>query len=258
MKNFHVVDSASHAYQFAWDNRQTIARYAAIPFAVKIGCLALILLLEASNNYLRQGLLLLPAHFAEGWFVATMVMICLHKIPNQSTLLPGGTLTQPQRLQGAVALYVLIQILFAFLMHLVNDATPIADKTQGAPVSPIELFGLIAALAFTIWAFRFTLVHIPIAMGYGFKRYARTFKTYNVSLRMIGLTMLCTIPAALTMIITLNALGNIIDFESLNKTITGLTLGSVQALIQMPVLAISSAAMTYAFYPHLSGKSLKL
>ena len=257
MKNFHVTDSASHAYQFVWDNRKTIARTAAIPFAVKIGCLVLILLIGASDNYLRQGLLLLPAHFTEGWFVATMVMMCMHKIPNQPSLLPRGTLSRTQRLQGSIALYVLIQILFAFLMHIVNDATPIADKTQGAPVSPVEFFGLIAALAFAIWAFRFTLLHIPIAMGYGLKRYARTFKSYNVSLRMICLTMLCTIPAALTMIITLNVLGNIIDFEHLNKTLTGLILGSVQALLQMPVLAISSVAMVYAFYPHLSGKSLK-
>jgi len=257
MKNFHVIDSASHAYEFVWNNRQTIARYAAIPFIIKIICLTVILMLDASENFLRQGLILLPAHFAEGWFTATIIMMCMQSIPKQTSLMPNTPISTKQRLQGSIAIYVLIQLTMAVLLYIAKDASPIADQAQGQPVSTTQFLSLIALLITIIWAFRLTLLHIPIAMGYGMRRYLRTFKTYAISFRMIALILICTMPPAVLMIITLNAFGHLFDLESMSPIPTGLIFGSVQSLTQMIVLALSSTAMTYAFYPFFTGNKIK-
>ena len=259
MKNFHVVDSASHAYDFVWSHKAIIARYAVIPFLVKIGCLALIILMGLSDNHLRQGLLLLPAHFTEGWFTLGIVMLCMKNIQNRSSkiaLLPAqtGHLSQQQRLHGSIALYVLIQIVFALIVHALTTYTPLTAQAQGAPTSPKQFVLMLALLAATVWAFRFTLIHIPVAMGYGLRRYIRVFHSYNASLRMIGLTMLCTIPAALVMIIMISFIGNALDVTAMNESLAALIFGTLQTATQMIVLALTATAMTYAFYPHLSGK----
>ena len=258
MKNFHVVDSASHAYQFVWDHKQTIARYAILPVLIKMGCLAVMMLINASDNHLRAGLILLPAHFAEGWFVAAIIIMCMQNITQQTSLLPDqGRLSYKQRLQGSIVLYVTIQLFLAVLVYIIA-ATPLRDQAQGEPVSTSEFMMLLALLIGAVWAFRFTLIHIPVAMGYGLRRYIRTFKTYSDSVRMLGLMLICTIPAALAMMILLSLLNNVMNIKDLDTMLVSIIFGIVQSLTQMAVLAIGSTAMTYAFYPLLSGKDIKI
>ena len=73
MAHFDFIESAMYGYRTTWNNRHMLLRLAALPFLVKLGCYAALLLLDMDDQYLRHGLILLPSFFAEGFLLAYVI-----------------------------------------------------------------------------------------------------------------------------------------------------------------------------------------
>lgn len=195
MATFDFIESSSKGYKFFWDERRLIARLALIPALLKFSCLILIEVLGISENFLRQGLVLLPAYFAEGWILAYLVRLFLyHQGVKKNIEVHNRTIA------AGMGVYVLIQLTQAFIFGYIAANAP--EQPVPPPPPSLEMF-LVAMifLAVVIWAFRLLWLYIPVAMDYNLVDFMRKIRGYTSSVYIIGTWLICYLPPLMILIV---------------------------------------------------------
>ncbi|MCB1562386.1 MAG: hypothetical protein KDJ75_02320 [Alphaproteobacteria bacterium] len=239
MAAFDFVDSAAQSYQFVWEKRQMLARLAFLPLMVKLGCFAAVILLGLEENFLRQGLFLLPSYFAEGWLVCMVV---------RHALLPGRDAEGPAYVRTIIAamiVYVLIQLIMSLLSALA--LTGQAQAPAEAPPPTGESFvAALLLLAFTLWAFRLIWLYIPVVLGYSVKDFLFKARGYRTSFYMIGTWLLCFVPFGLFLVIVSQLVLAALPAQGETLSLPYMVvMAAIQGAVEMLVALVSSVAMAY-------------
>lgn len=202
-QDFDFIDMLGAALIFVWRHRRTVAALAVIPLIVKTACLVAIFALGLDTMYLRQGLVALPAYFAEGVFLSRLILMAG---PRGETLLPYPA-PDNRRVMVATLLFVLIKVVLAFIGGLGMDmAMALQQNAEAAENgSPGLFFTSLFALGFGLWAFRLTWLYIPAVQGYDIIAYLRRIEGFRTSFIMLGTWLLCFMPLALVLLFMVEA-----------------------------------------------------
>lgn len=269
MNNFDFIDASIRGYKSVWDNRIVLARIAALPFFIKIGSFAVVLLMGLEMNFLRQGLVLLPSYFAEGFLVAYVIRVTI----SGQDIMGDVRAARPfaRDLMAATITYVLIKLTLAFVAGMtflqsgaaalggasddgavsegvsaesLSDASATASTIPEA--SPGMFFLMLGTLVFMIWAFRLMWLYVPIAMGRSAGAFLNRAPQYSLSFTMIGTWLLCFVPMGIVLMliyeVLASALGHSLEAPS---ALLPVLLLPVQSSIEIVIALVSSVAMAY-------------
>jgi hypothetical protein len=258
VKTFNFIEAAGLGYQFIWDQRRLLASLAVLPLSVKFGCVALIILLGLQDNYLRQGLLLLPGYFMEGWMVAMAIRLALFG----ETWVPGPNGLRPaddaRRLVLASAIFytlikVFVTLAAAFLIIVSGFERGTPPPAEPAPGSFVALL----TLAFvSVWIFRFLWMNVVIAMNVPLGAFTRSIMQVPISLPMLALWMMCMVPGILILTGVSGLLAPMMSGmtpESPSVSYVFL-MSCAEALVELIIALVSGVAMAYAVREFLSGR----
>ncbi len=201
MASFDIIKAAGMGFSFIWDNRAIVTRMALIPFAIKWVTLILIILSGLQDNYLRQGLLMLPSYFLEGWLMAYFIRLAVFQ-ENIFTLAAGDEHSRRRNkiildsmLAGAL-LYVLLNLVTSLLWGLLlPQERPMAPPSREEPSLAMFMLAM-AAMYGSIWAVRIFWLHIPVILGFDLKSYFEKMRGIKSSLFVLGTWLLCVVPLA--------------------------------------------------------------
>jgi hypothetical protein len=254
MAGFNFSEAAARGYRFSWDERRSLAHYALWPVLLKVATFVVITLLGFEKNLLRQGLMLLPAYFLEGWLIAYAARFAMFGERRPEPLNPeagdGSPLAADRRraiLAGILA-YLLIKLVSALLAGVTMSvgATP---PPAGTPAPPPESYVVIMALVVIgVWAFRLFWLHIPIMLDYPVLKFLKRIEGFRTSLQLIGLWIVCMVPGVAALLI----LGRMLMFifPGVSPEVPSLAymciFSSLQAVAETVVALIANISMAYA------------
>ena len=257
---FNVVDSSAKGYKFLWDNWRILLPYAALPFFIKLGCFAAVIILGARDNILRQGLVMLPAYFAEGILVALTIRMALGLVGTRPNLFAADdpatkTALDRHSLLAAAIVYTLTQLFFVFIMQLVEmNAAPQSSAADAPPNASGVILGIIT-LAVTLWAVRLSWLYVPTALGYSMKHFLHVLKPFMTSIYMLGIMVICTVPLGVVMLLILETIKTVLDSAGPSSVLILIPSFLIEATAQLSRAIISAVAMAHAVHPFLTGKS---
>ena len=249
MANFDLVTAAGSAYIKTWEEREYLFRMAMIPLFIKFIFYSISVLYFGSENIIRLSLVMLPAYFVEGWFLSHWVrtIILNHRWPFR----PSGDDEKDfpviqKRARGIMAgtiAYVLINLLvagyFAFFMsHLPAEMNPEEADPQ------VALLGVLMIISLLL-LFRFIWLYIPLAVNASMDKVFENIKSMMTSFSMMGLWLVCFIPAALVLQLIGGGLETVAG-ETPIAAMEGLML-FVRVFVDMIKNIICTAGMAYAF-----------
>lgn len=226
--SFNIMDAAGYGYYRVWVERDYLFRLALVPFLVKFACTVAIFALELDDNVLRQGLVMLPAMFAEGWVIAqflrTLLMnerwpIVFPKTPDLR--LVDKLLSRARGIIASVLSYVLLGMLAYFLRYTLFEFLPseqeITEVQQGGADSDdlfiprdggaesmgaggaigfVALLPAVLSIVVSVWLFRFMWIYIPLAVLMPLKGYVRALSGFMSSVYLLILFFSCMAPAS--------------------------------------------------------------
>lgn len=249
MATFDFIGAASAGYKFAWDKRSMVARYALPLFLVKFASFVIITSFDLDLTLLRQGLVLLPSYFIEGWVLAVLIRFYMKAEPEEDNA--------ARSILACVLLYVLVKLFLAVTGGLAFASQPVV--TEGADMPPPTLGSFVAAmiaLGVTIWAFRLLWFYIPAAIGYPLQRFAERISSYITSIYMIGTWLICVLPPLMVLILFTQILLMEAPKDS-SGTLLHFILVAAQAVVEIVTAVISTIAMTEAIRSILFDKRQK-
>lgn len=259
---FDFVESASHAYRFLWVQRSAILRFSAMALAIKILSLIALVVFGLQEFSLRQGLYLLPSFFIEGWAIATLVIMALHEHEarsetRKSILAPGKDTAR--NIKAAMIVYVLTKLMLSFVVGSVYGDQQAAPEAAASEPSMQSFFMALVIIAFMIWAFRFLWIYIPVVMGRSVREYLARFRAYSDSFPMLGVWILCFVPAMIALKVLAEMFGgvmNILGFGS-ETIVFESGLAMIQALADYLLSLLSSLAVAYGMYSVFNNENKK-
>ncbi len=217
---FNIMDATGYGYHRVWRERVYLLKMAIIPLLIKFGCTIGVFAMGIEDDFLRQGLVMLPADFAEGWmlaqFLRTLLMderwpVILDKMPDDNMM--SRLLTRARGIVSATLIYVLISMFGNIMLYgvfgLVGDTPfdPVQPTEKGTvseavPPQAIESDALgtvmfipsVLALIGLVWAFRLFWLHIPFSVLMPIGPYLKAMKGFMSSVRMMVLYFCCMSP----------------------------------------------------------------
>jgi len=260
--SFDFVESTSQAYRFVWNRRVDVVRFSAMVLVLKILFFVGFVAFDIQKEALRQGLLLLPIFFMEGWVIATLVIMALHahetRRETRSSILPPAEDTA-RNIKASMIVYVLIKLMLSFVVgsayhgqQTIPDAPP--------PDPSLQTFILAMMLiVFLIWAFRFLWIYIPVVMGKSVRTYLIRFRAYSDSFPLLGVWVLCFVPMMLFMILLSEFYGTVMGVLGVGDSSivfeTGMAV--IQAFIDFVLSLVSSLAVAYGVYSVFNNENKK-
>lgn len=225
---------------------------ALIPFIIKIASLGLVFGFGLEENYLRQGLVLLPSYFAEGWLVARLIRMAVlgEYIEQRLSGDPRRDFDQFEdhirAVLSSTIIYVLIKLCLALLTSLFADqmqhyeqmATP--DPQEG---NAATFLIALALLALILWAFRFLWLYIPAALGRSVEGFLKRISGIRGSFPLIATWLLCFVPLAVVLLLSLQMVGYV--FGEGQETGYLYAVITLQAFIDLVTMIITSIALGF-------------
>ncbi len=254
MRGFDIIAAAGKGYEYVWTNRFALLNLALVPLLAKVIALAIILGFSLEENFLRQGLILLPSFFLDGWLVC---MLLKHKFcgSDKGSLPPGFKKGDSDVLAGTL-LYVIFQMLLFvvawFYMQMSEQAATLEEPPEPSLtsvfISALILFG-------TIWGFRAIWLYILPTLGIRFREYFHTLGGLSASFFMIGAWLICQIPVAVALILVHEFFAGITGHTSDDPVILyqGVMV-VIQAVADLSITMIVSVAMAHGIYEMVYGK----
>ncbi len=215
------------------------------PFVIKLLSYALIVLLDLEQNLTRQGLILLPATFAEGMLVAALIRFILFgEILDARSAASGGEVLR-RALLGGTIVYVLIKMLITLVAALTMIDAASYPKADGQTPPPQEvLLTLLAVSAFLIWMFRYLWLYIPLLTGNQVKYFLNRMRPIKLSFKAIGISLLCFMPAAMLLLLSSALLGGIFPDTDAGPSVPYmLGMAAVQSATELLIAVVSSLAI---------------
>ncbi|MGZ9107235.1 MAG: hypothetical protein ACXW4B_00235 [Micavibrio sp.] len=217
MKPLDVINSVDFGYRLAWAERHYLLRLAAVPLFVRLVCLLAVVGLGWEQEYLRRALIMLPSFFTEGWLLAHLVRLVFHgqRWPFRSS----GDKAQDEallldRAHGIMAgtlFYVVIKFLMTGCLAIAlsvqmaaQSELAVVAQTNTDP-NPIIILISLAVMVLTLWGFRFIFLYIPAAAGISAQFIIRARQGFLLSIQMLGVWMVCSIPFVLLTMIVISA-----------------------------------------------------
>lgn len=253
MAQFDFIESATQGYKFLWYERQAIMQLATIPLVLKVIGFFTIVFFDIEENFLRQGLVLLPSHFAEGWLVAQLIRMAVFgerwpaPLSGDQKKDEALVYSRGRSILSAMVFYVLIKLALSFstgIMFMEN----LVHVPDGAAAEPSVVTFMVALMVvgFFIWAFRFLWLFIPAALDYSIIGFLKAIRGYNTSVYMIAAWLLCFVPLALLLLGVSEMVSSAFpgQGEEPSTAYTYIIL-VFQALLEMWVAVVSSIAMAY-------------
>jgi hypothetical protein len=223
LPSFSVYDACRDGLNMLLATRPHLARLAWPVLAVAVvNGVALSFL--SSGGPLRLFLLTLPAMLATGWFVAMACRLwVLGETPRPVIAGDGLRLRQ---LQGAVLAYLVWKAAVAIYEQAVVMIAPpqlLMNAPDALPQNPGGQLILMVMMGILFWGLRLRLAPALIAAGYPLRDYMRRATGFMLSLRLLGLVLLCSqLPRTLLMGALLAA-----GADRVILTVTGLCLDVV-------------------------------
>lgn len=264
MLKFDLIDSAGYGYKRIYEDRDYVLRLMAAPILIKIICSLLILLIEPlQEGILRKGLVMLPAHIAEGWMIAQYMRTVFfnERWPMPIVLSEHDPrwpymVIRAKAILASICFYVLITMAGYVLTHFAYimqdgmaekiEAIKAAEQAGGAArpslgiISYIISFGVLAA---AMWLFRLFWLYIPVAAGQNPLEFIKQLGGMMASIRMIGLYLVCIAPLTLIVIMLLSSIYK----PYINDDAAPFLIELIGILIRTPLEAVMTMLTASAF-----------
>lgn len=255
MAQFDFIDSAVKGYSTTWKNHFTFLRLAALPFFIKLGCFGIILFFGLETNYIRHGLIMLPAFFAEGFLFAYTI----HTVLNGQKLIHDFKKINAhiRDIMAGTIIYVLTQLSLAvFAGSMMIGITAETANVQSQEPDPAMFFASITFLAFMIWAFRLIWLYVPASMGIDIKYFLAKIKPYKTSFHMLGCWLICFMPFAIGLLLLSQILSGFFPSnENQISPIFSILYATLQSATEIVIGLVSSLAMAYGVRQMMEDKS---
>ena len=258
MANFDFIDVTNRGYHFMWKKRQEIVRLMLVPAAIKFVLFIAIVFLGFQDNYLRQGLVLLPGYFAEGWFLASVVRLAVlgEHWPRALTGDRQDDMTLIESRKHAMTVSILIYALIKIVSAVIVGSAMLSydsqgeEATQAVPLGGMLDFYLVALAGFMIliWAFRYMWVYIPPALGYGVKDFLMTIRGFKSSFQLMGVWIISFSPVFIVLMVVTDTLETVFPTATLTSEHAPFVIlfAGFQTAIELFVSGVTSAAVAYA------------
>lgn len=274
MAKFDVLKAASKGYEFVWRNRIYLARVAFPVLFFQIFCLLMVFSLGLQENYLRQGLVMLPAMLVEAIFLMGLVRFYVYREPihvwgkkievpdihhefDRSPMQYVGTLTPNNAIQVGVALYLLLKLgrflLDSFVMNIVQeiDAKKVAGEQIPVPVASDFLVS-IALLIFIVWLFRIFWMYIPMVIGFSLDFYLRKLKGFLSSICLFVAYLICSVPLSMLFFGFAEIMADSLkQFPAVNILLQSV----LQGIGYLVMISVQTIALTYGIMDMLESKN---
>lgn len=269
MASFDFIEASAKGYSFTWQERGYLARVALPVLFVKTVCLLGVFVLGLQEQYVRQGLVLMPGHIVEAVFVVGLIRYALYReamfIWGKSVPVPPtdekyapyqGWLNRKQCVQGGIVMYVLLKVIIigisaGILDNLVvpGGAMPMpADEPVLPPLlGAVVLFSLL--IAFT-WVFRLVWLYIPIVMGIPLREFLKRISGLQSSVYMIATWLICFLPLIVVLVVGIQIFSGLLTNGSAAYI---LVRSMLEGAAELVIISVQVVAMTYGFTAMLSG-----
>ena len=251
MSQFDFIDCATRAFGYVWQQRRVIARLCGAVLLFKVMSFLAIILLDMDEQRLRQGLVLLPSYFMEGWVIA---YVMAGAVAAQN---PRAMVVIDRRLTLASAIiYTLIKLVLSLAMSTAMSGPDVAGASTEQGAGSVGAFGLAALLVVAmVWCFRYLWMYIPVALGFGLSGFFARFNKFSISLPMIGLWVLCFVPFAIGLLLCLEVIRMVFHpVASEAPSLVYLSAMAVaQAIFDFGVSLVSSVGMAYGIVAAMNG-----
>lgn len=257
MAKFDVMEAAISGYRYLWQERKIVLPLAVVPFFVKMGSFAAVLLLGLEANILRQGLLLLPAYFMEALWVAVIIRMAMFGERYDRGAAAQGRIDEnvKRAVMGAALIYVLTKLVTYFLSGIMMmsreiEKSPMMPEPNGAP-----FLTLIMIVLFMVWAFRFLWLYVPVATGVPVRRFLEIIRPFVSSVYLIALWMLCSIPISAALLgaarLLMAAFPGVDGQGSMVYTVL---LAPLRAAAELGIAGVTGVAMAHALRVMVGGQ----
>lgn len=254
MASFDFADCAAQGYRFFWHDRQKIMRLALIPLIIKIVSLGLIFGFDLEKNYLRQGLLLLPSHFAEGWLIARLIRAAVFGEYLEDRL-SGNPQSDFVRFEdhirailASTIIYVLIKLCLSLCAGIFVEQAEqyqAINEQNSDQASAAAFFVAFTLLALIIWGFRFLWLYIPAALGYSVERFLKRIRGFQSSFAMIATWLLCFVPLVVVLILGLQMISAVFGDTEDRAYLYAVII--LQTVVELIAAIIISVALAFGF-----------
>ncbi len=259
MASFDFIDASVKGYEFVWNQRSYLARVALPVLFVKIACYLGIFVLGIPDDYLLQGLVLIPAFIVEALFCVGIIRYMLYGEPifiwGKVVAMPegegdaapyNGYYSRQQCYQGGIAMFLLIEILLMLSASLLNMPREVVDTGEAsvypAGVYVLNIFIMFGILSAFVWGIRLVWLYIPIAMGIPLKAFLKLVKGFQFSFSAILVSLICFLPLLTALLLFILVSYGVFGDNSANGIIVRYAVVSVVELI---VVAIQTVAMVH-------------
>lgn len=249
---FDFVQASVESYKFLFNSFEELARLAWFPLLIKFTFLAGVILSGLHGDHLRQGLVLLPTYVVEGWFLACVVRLAVLGDRYPASLTGDARhdqafIAQRQlQIKIAVATYVLIKLVSAAFLgvSMIYFISPESGDPAEALHGPLY-FLFIALFIFVIWAFRYTWLYVPAAIGLPFRDFLSVFKGFRGSFQLLATWMICFAPLFIILMLLSDIVSSAFPGAKLadGPVVFVLVFSLMQSSFELLVAGVSSIAV---------------
>lgn len=284
---FNIMDAAAYGYVRFWHERYYLLKLALVPAIIKCACMVTIFAFGYETDILKQGLILLPAQFAEGWMLAQVLRTILLE-ERWPTILPekpdeitmARLMVRARGIIAATLVYVLISLFGTLTRYFIFGefgpdsvavgvpeptlppdsvtGTPSGSVAEGAsaqaPANPIYYIPAIALILTFFWFSRLLWIYIPYAVLMPAQEYLKAIAGFMSSVRFIALFLSTMMPIMLLAFMVINIVANFIEpMGSAGETIGQFFSIVVSVASETSVALVATIALAWAmqsFLPH--------
>ena len=250
MASFDMITAVGNAYLTTWKERRYLLRMALIPLVIKYVCYSLSLAYGGEGDIIRLSLFMLPAYFAEGWLLAHWVrtIVLGHRWPFR----PSGDdkadiaiLKERGRgvMSGTVA-FTLINLLMAGYFAFFISYIPLDMNPENADPK-VAMIG-VAMMVSTLLLFRFVWIYVALAVNFPIVSYIKKLKHLSSTFLMIGLWLVCFVPAIILLQFSGSILNHLGGDENTIQIAEAIVV-FIRIFLDMVKNLIVTAGMAYAF-----------
>lgn len=259
MKGFDLIDSASFGYKTVWQERKYLIRLAMVPVLIKLISTVVIFSLGYEDDYIKQGLISLPAAFAEGWLLAQFLRTLL--MQERWPIMVSDPITDSQmsalllRARGIMAstiLFALItflaygfkEIYLVFYNMSGGNLEPDSAAAEQAAANPIYLIPAFLLIVASVWVFRYMWLYIPAAVLMPLGEFLKKIGGIMASIRMMGVFLVSVMPCMILAVLVSNIVAAIVG--GADSDIGRFSLVIVSVIFETLISVLTTAAMAYA------------
>lgn len=258
-----MIDSVGFGYRAVWRERVWLAKLMIIPILIKFASLVAILSFGYEDDFLMQGLILLPSYFAEGWVLAQFLRLLLmeERWPILVDAMPEGPelerlILRARGILSSILIFVLWNLLLALaifgIFKLYAHFGISLDQVLGRSDTPpseeavAQLMPIMIGIAVIIMAaFRLWFLYVPFAVLVRPKAYLYATRGFTSSLRMLAIFIMSWAPINLIASLVVGLIAGLLAGTQDGRIVQFLMM-LIQVVSMTLISVVVTAAMAYA------------